>query len=403
MGDYQINSGFITDQTDYRLASAGIAYEVEKARVHHVKSTDIRKQINQLQYDRQFPKNLDYIDSFYDEKSGLSGVAFKDTKTNKVTVGFAGTNLKADAIQDIWADAKIAIDAYSADASYFNEGHAFLNRLSEHYDIQDVTGHSKGGRDAMVLGMAHQIPNITTYNAAPLSNMTGTILIDDFKTIPSAVLNMLKTKLSEYHYQGKMTHYITTNDPLNSIARYFKSIYPGETIQIETGSDSLLEGHDLENFSSGQGGLNYRLMMIDAQKDILTADGGGLTSAQEIYLDANQALAIVASFSSDIQSKQQELEKTYQKWETHIKENWQKIQKKSHQIGKHLSQGEEQSALSSVGCTKATMETDPLQKLNEKRSKIKAIKLECDQLISQYKETIQHQVESDQELSRMFG
>lgn len=101
MGEYKIKSGFITDQTDIRLAASGIAYEIEKATIHGVKSSDIRFQIDGLKDNNRFPHNLDYVDSFYDKKSGLSGTAFKDSNTGKVIVGFAGTNVNADGLVDI--------------------------------------------------------------------------------------------------------------------------------------------------------------------------------------------------------------------------------------------------------------------------------------------------------------
>lgn len=45
MGEYQIKSGFITDQTDFQLAIAGIAYEIEKAHIHNVDNKRVIKQL----------------------------------------------------------------------------------------------------------------------------------------------------------------------------------------------------------------------------------------------------------------------------------------------------------------------------------------------------------------------
>lgn len=408
MGEYEISSKFITDQTDYRLAVSGIAYEIEKLHVNGVKKGDVQGQINKLKNRHKFPSNLDYVDSFYDQKSGLSGVAFKDSNTGKVTVGFAGTNVNADGLVDIVADARIAWDAYSADSSYFSEGHRFLNNLAnKNYDVEYVTGHSKGGRDAMILGISHQIPNIITYNPAPISNLEGTDLIDSIDgIIPNramAIANLTRMKLMKDKYTGRIIHYVTKNDPLNNITRMFGSIYPGETIVIPTGSISLFEGHDLENFSSGQGGMNYRLLLIDAQEGILNSDGAGLTSSQKIYLDANRALAIASSFRDFMLEQQQELDKSYKQWIQEAKENWISAKKKAHAIGQHLSVGEELSALESGGCTQSVIETKPIQKLTQRRAKVKSTIDDCKKLIDQYKTVINHQVETDQELSRMFG
>ncbi|MCO4330668.1 hypothetical protein [Staphylococcus hyicus] len=40
---------------------------------------------------------------------------------------------------------------------YFNETHKFINKIKKNHEIEAFTGHAKGGRDAMVLGIEHSI------------------------------------------------------------------------------------------------------------------------------------------------------------------------------------------------------------------------------------------------------
>lgn len=57
-----------------------------------------------------FPSSLEYIDSFYDKETGTSGVVFKDKKSDKIIMGFAGTNPGGgfnELMKDIASDMKI--------------------------------------------------------------------------------------------------------------------------------------------------------------------------------------------------------------------------------------------------------------------------------------------------------
>ena len=44
-----------------------------------------------------------------------------------------------------------------------------LSKYQKDYDIDIITGHSLGGRDAMILGMSNDIKHIVVYNPAPLA------------------------------------------------------------------------------------------------------------------------------------------------------------------------------------------------------------------------------------------
>ncbi len=46
--------------------------------------------------------------------------------------------------------------------------HSSLLRIYKNYEIDTVTGHSLGGRDAIFLGLRYNIKNVVAYNPAPL-------------------------------------------------------------------------------------------------------------------------------------------------------------------------------------------------------------------------------------------
>ncbi|SUK04296.1 Insertion sequenceATP-binding protein, putative [Staphylococcus agnetis] len=84
----------------------------------------------------------------------MSSVAFIDTNTNKVTIGFAGTNVGSgnaiDMIKDTGADFNIGLSLVDANDPYFNETNKFINKIKKEHEIEAFTGHSKGGRDTVV-------------------------------------------------------------------------------------------------------------------------------------------------------------------------------------------------------------------------------------------------------------
>ncbi|MCQ9300774.1 hypothetical protein NQ043_06360 [Staphylococcus hyicus] len=137
------------------------SYTIETSLLNDESQESVTNKMNDYKNKNKFPPNLQYVDSFLDKKTGMSGVAFKDNNTNKVTIGFAGTNVgsgnTSDMIKDVGADLNIGLSLVDAHDPYFNETHKFINKIKKKHEIEAFTGHSKGGRDAMVLGIEHSI------------------------------------------------------------------------------------------------------------------------------------------------------------------------------------------------------------------------------------------------------
>lgn len=112
MADYEIKDKGLQNDTETTSAVATISYEIENAKYHGLSDDKLKSQIEKLQESDKFPSNLEYVDSFYDPKTSLSGAAFKDVNTGFVTVGIAGTNLDngfRESANDLKADADIAL------------------------------------------------------------------------------------------------------------------------------------------------------------------------------------------------------------------------------------------------------------------------------------------------------
>ncbi|MDP4461337.1 hypothetical protein BUZ57_11785 [Staphylococcus hyicus] len=153
--------------TEKNSAISYKSYEVETNMLNNVSEKDIKRRLNNDAKKLYFPPNREYIDSILDKKTGMSVVAIKDTHTNKVTIGFKGTNIgsgnTSDMIKDVGADINIDLSLLDAQDSYFNETNKFINKIKKDYEIEAFTGHSKGGRDATDLAIEH---GITTANAS---------------------------------------------------------------------------------------------------------------------------------------------------------------------------------------------------------------------------------------------
>ncbi len=126
-----------------------------------------------------------------DIKYGVTASAFLNKDTGKVMIGMTGTNFKKEAlakqlletefstrqdildsgetIKDLISDVQIGTSPPSDNSKHYEEIQEFIKKIKNKYDIDFITGHSLGGREAVILGMSNGIPNIVVYNPAPIS------------------------------------------------------------------------------------------------------------------------------------------------------------------------------------------------------------------------------------------
>ncbi|MGC6768833.1 hypothetical protein [Enterococcus sp. LJL51] len=429
MSDYKLKDKGINSGTEKTSAISTISYEVENALYNGLTINNINDQILDLKNSGKFPPNLQLVDAFYDKNTSLSGVAFKDNNTGKVTVGFAGTNLDngwGEKMQDFIADGSIAVNGDTARSAYFKEGNAFLNNLKQNYTVDTVTGHSKGGRDGAVLGMSHQIPNIVLYNAAPLSNKLGKgigMLFDQ-----SGFLNRIFSEAEMayiiHKYKGRLVYFISEDDPLNKYASMFGSLYPGEKFKLYNG-----KGHDMTGFLSKEEQAfiraylplvdengkkissveiaktmtKMRMKELNSLRNKLTKSGGGLSSTESIFLDAAEALAITEGMKQTIQAELLELKTMYNNAIEDAQQLWADTLANASTVGATLTEAEELSALQSGGATKESIVTEPVAEYERALAKAAEIEQHYDQLIDSIKASITEQLAADHGLASQIG
>lgn len=314
MSNYEFDKEKIKDLTNDSEATSAvsaISYEVENALVKGDSKQKISGQLDTLTESNKFPSNLEFVDAFYDSNTSTSGVAFLDHNTGQVVVGFAGTNFAngffGEGSKDVGQWTNIAIVGNGPSADYFNASHDFMTQLIDNgYKVDTITGHSLGGRNGAIIGMAYGIPNIILYNSAPLMNpLTGVPTKNNLSNMKE-----LEKLINDYKGKGNVIYFVSEDDPLNKIAGPTGSLYPGKIYVIKNG-----KAHDMSGFltKDEQGFIrqhlpdevkrkkelqainkdtNKALSDLDVLRKKFLKGSGGLSSSQKIYLDAAEAFAL---------------------------------------------------------------------------------------------------------------
>lgn len=211
-----------------------ISYMIEKWMHDGDDREEIRTKIKRGKRKKRFPEELEFLDSYLDIKYGSSGCAFRNKLNGQLILGFAGTNYRSGILEgtkDVLADAyRLGVTGMEENCVYLECPQNFVETLVQQgYRIDIVTGHSLGGALAIYMGVYNNVPEIVTYNGAPLYMFE----IGDRSHIRERVES----------YEGKITRYVSSNDPLNMITGRAAGYYPGQEIKLED-----TEGHAMINF-----------------------------------------------------------------------------------------------------------------------------------------------------------
>lgn len=284
----QIDFNGLTKTTESTSAISKISYGLETAYHQGLTKDDIKYQIKQAKNNDNFPPNLEYKETFNDTKTGLSTSVFVDKNTGKAIIGVAGTNINKDNIldsmQDIKADTNIALNIVNQYDSYFKETQKFIKKIQQEYDVETITGHSKGGRDATILGISNNIKNIVTYNSAPLSIPEINLLKRPLKYLvpplnimpkkPDFIISMfqflqlLSLKNTLKNYNGTITNFRTNCDWLTTTSFISHGIYFGKFITIHNGTN-----HSIDNFLDSKSQLKINKTLDSLTIKALISNG----------------------------------------------------------------------------------------------------------------------------------
>ena len=303
MSDYKEYT--VLDGTNPTLDASDLSYEFEKARINGATDEDVKRFYFQEE-NKIMPHNFTYLSSFRDPETGTSGVAFKDETSGKTIIAFTGTNPDSDFVNDA-----IKTDGLSI---AFGMGHHYDSAYQFYEDVlkknglnpEDVilTGHSLGGNVAQRVALKYNAPETIVYNAAPLYIPAGLSIF--------SAKNIAAIDRDKASFTGNITRITTQQDPLNNISDRVGGVYVGKEYVIPDSG-----GHMMGDLRAVAGDIKYTIAMDNMKRntdqslkrvqskkerfkvnDIGTASPNGLSKAELIALDSEQALTVASGLST---------------------------------------------------------------------------------------------------------
>ena len=429
---YYLDFGSLTNSTENTSAISKISYELETAYYQELNKDKINKQINQAKEEKEFPPNLEYKETFNDTKIGMSTSVFVDTNTGKAIIGVAGTNINKDNIRDtshdIGADANIGIHTVNQNDTYYKETQKFIKRIKQEYDVETITGHSKGGRDAIILGASNNIKNIVTYNSAPLAiplirkiflfikdNRDSSQQINPIQNSVLSFLNSLRIiqlKKLLKNYKGKITNFRTNKDQLTSLSVLLGGVYKDHFITLNNDKD-----HSIDNFLDSNTQNSIIKALISNEKDthqlvseikeesiqLINNYHGANTATPEKLLNDVVTYTLLKTLEDNIHQQFELIEKLLEKKEQEFKDNWYDGLEDAQHIGNLLNENEVLDALELGGATKQNSVDDMLKIIKSKKDKLNKILSSYQSYTNKIQNSIKIITNNDQDLASTLG
>lgn len=295
----------VLDGTNPTLDASDLSYEFEKARIKGATDEDVDSRYFKEE-GKIKPDNFQYLSSFRDPDTGTSGVAFKDETSGKTIIAFTGTNPNSDFYNDVIKTDGLSI-AFGTGHHYDSAYQFYENVLKENgLNPEDVilTGHSLGGNVAQRVALKYNAPETIVYNAAPLY-IPASLSIFSAKNI--AAIDRDKAS-----FTGNITRITTQQDPLNNISDRVGGVYVGKEYVIPQSG-----GHMMGDLRAVAGEIKYTIAVDNIKRntdqglkrvqnkkdrfkvnDIGPASPNGLSKAELIALDSEQALTVASGLST---------------------------------------------------------------------------------------------------------
>ena len=295
----------VLDGTNPTLDASDLSYEFEKARIKGATDEDVDSRYFKEE-NKIMPENFQYLSSFRDPDTGTSGVAFRDKTSGKTIIAYTGTNPNSDFYNDVIKTDAVSI-AFGTGHHYDSAYQFYENVLKENgLNPEDVilTGHSLGGNVAQRVALKYNAPETIVYNAAPLYIPAGLSIF--------SAKNIAAIDRDKASFTGNITRITTQQDPLNNISDRVGGVYVGKEYVIPRSG-----GHMMYDLRAVADDIKYSIAMDNIKRntdqglkrvqskkdrfkvnDIGTASPNGLSKAELIALDSEQALVVASGLST---------------------------------------------------------------------------------------------------------
>ena len=395
------------------LDGSNLSYEFEKIRVKMPEIVDSEDLLYYVDDSKKIPKNLEYLDDFYDKRTGTSGTAFRDKNTGKVIVSYTGTNLDGNTLEDIYADFS---GIFLGTGIHYPPAFKFYEKLAEKYGAENLipTGHSLAGNVAMRVALRYNSKMAIVYNSAPLY-MKGVQV--KFSPIVSQNINQINEDIA--NYTGRIVRIVAENDPLTVISEEFNGVFVGDkfTLPISSGHglDDIVENADQvakilriinaeEQLVSTIEMVSSRMQSLKKKKRSFANSNSisleGVTSSQLIYLDAMQAKILSEGLINVSTSSLELIEHSGEGTQYKAQSLYDSL--KNSNLGLSLSPDELLSAYAEAGVHYDSIVGEISRHCSEKEKEVQDIVDTFNRLKTNLDTGIQELVEKDKELENLF-
>ena len=293
----------------YELASYAsfIVYHIEAMDKIKIPKTMIREYINLQKTVGSYPKELNYVTSFYDKKTGSSGALFENSAEGNYILSYTGTNFYFDRQKDMYAD---VVGICLGRAEHMAPCYRFYTRMKKKYgDNIILTGHSLGGSIAQRVAIEYDVQQSIVFNAAPIYLIGGIdIFMDKEKDgelyaarMKKYLRNVKKTAIKKATFTGDIKRVVSEYDIFTRISELLAiSYYVGDEIIVKEagmhGIKSFLDVYRKSFAGSFEKRDNDELLSLE-YKDFSLAEVGILSNFSEERIEGleNQLNALLVS------------------------------------------------------------------------------------------------------------
>ena len=269
-----------------------IVYHIEAMDKIKVPKRMIQEYVNLQKTVGSFPGELEYVASFYDEKTGSSGTLFENTVEENYILAYTGTNFYFDRQKDMYAD---VVGICLGQGEHLTSCYRFYTRMKKKYgDNIILTGHSLGGSIAQRVAIEYDVKESVVFNAALIYLIGGIDIFMDKKTdgelyvtrMKKYLRNVKKTAIKKATFTGCVKRVVSEYDIFTRISELLSiGYYVGDEIIVkEAGMHGIKSFLDIYNKSFGssfKGEENQDGYLSSEYKDFGLAEIGILSNFSE--------------------------------------------------------------------------------------------------------------------------